>query len=443
MKSMPAGAIIREVWYIYCAMKRRMSGVRLGFFVLGVAFLSVAFPTIAETPVQPSLRLVFSRDTADLGEDAFEARRLLFAAVESKFTAQRRYRIERETTEATPEEYVAATDLAAIDAVVFVRITSRLDGSLRSDFDVFSGEAFVRSGEDELPVGDDRFTTVDRISDDLTDAVASLFPGFGRIRFTNTGYPHNFYVTANGVDIGANIREIDLPVGTYDIEIRRRDDGFSQTVGHRRLVLENDDFFEVVFSMDRAAPPVPGYLRLTNPGDRWRAIYTIRGAGLIPLNGLEELSMEEGWSVTGTTLFGDIPFRGFTTGFEAGYLRYVGTVDSGDEFTDSEFSVSVDVTPLLGTLGLSVGPVSGVDFVVRGSGGIAVYRVTEEEQSGGTEDSDRRFNDIDPAFGGVAEFGFGLGKNRRLSLQAAIFGIVTEDDTVTWLQLGVGLGGRF
>jgi hypothetical protein len=145
----------------------------------------------------------------------------------------------------------------------------------------------------------------------------------------------------------------------------------------------------------------------------------------------------------GTTLFGDIPFRGFTTGFDAGFLRYVGTVDSGDEFNSSEVTVTVQATPILGTLGLSVGPVSGVDFVVRGSGGIAIYRVTEEEDSDGTGDWDRSFNDIDPAFAGVAEFGFGLGRNRRLSLEAAIFGIVTDDNTVTWLQLGIGLGGRF
>ncbi|MFP4211580.1 MAG: hypothetical protein ACLFR8_10085 [Alkalispirochaeta sp.] len=443
MKTIPVDAIIREVWYIYCAMKRISSGSYLVCLVFGIMLFVVVLPATAETSIQPSLRLVFSRNTSDLGEDASEARRILLAAIESKFAAQRRYRIERETTDATPEEYVASTGLGSIDVVVFVRIASRLDGSLKSDVDVYSDGSFVRSGEDELPVGEDRFVIVDQISDELSDAVASLFPGFGRIRFTNTGYPHNYYVRANGVDIGANIREIDLPVGTYDIEIRRRDDVFSRTVGHRQVEVNRDGFYELVFVMDRAAPPTPRYFRLMNPDDRWNAIYMIRGATVTPIDGFDELSIDEAWSVMGTTLFGGIPFEGATVGIETGYLRFAGEPDDGDDESGTETSITVNVTPLLGTIGLTTGPVSGIDFILRGSAGIAIYGITVEETDGDIELSDERTSDIDPAFGGVVEFGFGVGKNRRLSIEAGLFGIITGGQIARWAQFGVGLGGRF
>ncbi|MFA7567546.1 MAG: hypothetical protein WCY01_11005, partial [Alkalispirochaeta sp.] len=79
-------------------------------------------------------------------------------------------------------------------------------------------------------------------------------------------------------------------------------------------------------------------------------------------------------------------------------------------------------------------PVSGVDFIARGGAGVSLYSVDR---------TDNRENRYDPAFNGAIEFGFGIGKHSRLSLQTALFGIVRDDNFYSWLQLGVGLGGRF
>ena len=79
-------------------------------------------------------------------------------------------------------------------AILFLRVTPRLDGTIRVDADVYHDGGFRASQEDDLPVGEERFTQVDRIADELTDAVAALYPGFGRIRFTNTGYPASYVV---------------------------------------------------------------------------------------------------------------------------------------------------------------------------------------------------------------------------------------------------------
>lgn len=419
---------------------RRFATVLLVLALLPVVTVGLA---AQDQTLQPSLRLIVSADSGSMTQEEAEARRLIFAAIEARFASQYRYRMSRTATSLAPEEYTAETDLTAYDAVLFLRLNPRLDGTVRFDYDVWHQESFVRSGEEELPFGEDRFSTVDRIADDLTEAVGAQFDGFGRLRFTNNGFDHNYYVKINDQSFGANVEEIDLPVGAYEIEIRRRDDGFSQVVGRRAITLSPDDFFEIVFRMDRAAPPVPGYLRLTDPNDRWRGIFTIRGSGIIPLDGFEDQEMDEGWSTTATALFGDVPFRGFVLGFEAGYLRYTATETIEESFGETDIDIDVNMTPVLGTLGLTVGPVSGVDFIARGGGGVAIYKTRADVEFNGTEIAEERESRIDPIVNGTAEFGFGFGDHFRLSAQFGVFQVFGQDDPFSWIELGIGIGGRF
>jgi len=253
---------------------------------------------------------------------------------------------------------------------------------------------------------------------------ASVVSEFGRLRFSNSGYDHSYYVYANGTFLGADIGEIDLPVGTYEIEIRRRDDGFSHVVGQRTVTLKPDDYVEILFSMDQAAPPVPGYMRLTNPSERWRGIFTLRGAGLIPMGGFESVTTKEAWAAAATALFGHVPFRHFVTGVEVEQLKFRATEEPGVD-------MDVQGTSVMGVLGLTAGPVSGVDFIARGGAGVSIYSVDR---------TDVRENRYDPAFNGAVEFGFGIGKHSRVSLQTGLFGIVRDGRFYSWLQLGVGLG---
>jgi hypothetical protein len=449
-------ANLAKLCYIYRAMKRSIRRRNVAYPVLILMFLLAAGTggVAAQTAhPQPELLLVFGSDTEALNEAESEARRLLYAAVEARFNAQRRYRLSRTLTDLPPEQFVAEEDGKAEtagssgSAILFLRVTPRLDGSIRVDADVYHGGGFRASFEDDLPTGDERFPEVDRIANDLTDTVAALYPGFGRVRFTNPGYPANYVLRIDGLTIGSNINEIDLPVGSYEIEIRRRDDRFSHPIGRRTIRLGDDDFYEIVFSLDRTPPVVPGYMRLTDPTDRWRAIFTLRGSGLIPLNGIQDFTPTESWSATATALFAGIPFRAAVMGVEAGHVRLKGTVDTDDTDADPtgalDATLSVEMSPILGTLGLTVGPVSGVDFVVRGGGGVVLYRINEKVEFENTTVYDYQENRIDPAFSGTVEFGFGLGGNTRLSLQTAVLGVVSDGDIYSWLQLGIGVGGRF
>lgn len=419
---------------------RRHVGVLWVFALLGLSTVGV---TAQDETIQPSLRLIVSDDSGSITQEEAEARRLIFAAIEARFAGQYRYRMSRTATALQPEAYTAENDLSPYDVALFLRLSSRLDGTVRFDYDVWYRGSFVRSGEEELPVGDDRFSSVDLIADELTTVVGEQFDGFGRLRFTNTGFDHNYYVRIDDKPFGANVEEIDLPVGTYEIVIRRRDDGFSQVVGRRSITLRTDDFYEIVFRMERTPPPVPGYLRLTNPNERWRGIFTIRGSGIIPLDGFGDQEMKDGWSTTATALFGDVPFRGFVLGFEAGYLHYTATETIVDPAGDVDIDIEVNMTPVIGTLGLTIGPVSGVDFIARGGAGVAIYETQAEVEFMGMEIADERESRIDPVMNGTAEFGFGLSDHFRLSAQVAFLQIFGEDDPFSWIQLGIGIGGRF
>lgn len=425
---------------------KRLSSRHLIVLLGTVLFATALSVHGADAPaLQPRLRIVVSDDSGEITKEQSESRRLIFAAVEARFAGQARYLISRTTTDVDPEEFVEDEDVSPYDVVLFLRLNPRLDGTLRFDYDVWRDGAFVRSGDEELPVGEERFSRVDTLADGLTDAVGSLFPGFGRLRFSNTGYQTNYYVEINGIDAGGNIEEIDLPIGTYEVVVRRRDEGFSHVVGRSTIELRVDDFYEIVFALDRQPPPIPGYLRYTDPADRWRGIFTIRSSAVFPMEGFEEQQLSSAWSATGTALFGDFLFRGFLLGFEAGYLQYRAkeTIDNEIDLAEIDVDIRVDLTPVMGTLGFTIGPVAGVDIIARGGGGIAIYRTTGTAEYLGVEVAKDSENRYDPVASGTFEIGFGLGKHTRLSIQTAYLAIIQENDRFSWIQIGLGLGGRY
>lgn len=380
-------------------------------------------------PLQPDVELILIADRDALAADQQRSIDLVFSAVEAAFRVQRRYDLSRRSVSESVDE---PDGPAAV-----VRVVTRNDGSLGVETDVWDGAGYVASEVYDLPVDDQRFSAAEEIAATLVEQMAGIFPGFGRLRFSNNGFAAPFYVYIDDSYLGAGIDEIDLPTGRYTVEIRRRDDGFEQVVGRVPVQLGEDDFVDVRFSMDRQPPPVPGYLRLMNPEDRWRALLDLRGSYLIPTGGNDYFDATIPVAGFATALFNDVGIRGFVVGFEAGHIYSSGV----DPLSDG--AVTVEATPLFGVLGLTVGPVSGVDLVIRGGGGMALTRSTVEFDDGSGVLSTFAADGYAPAITGTMEFGFGLWGNSRLSLHASWIGIVEDGELFPWIAVGLGFGGRF
>ena len=190
---------------------------RRAFSIVFATFLLIGGGAVVsaenEKPIQPLIHLVFGSAGGDGTDRVTEARHLLHAAVESRFVSEQRYHVVRKETDLEPEPFLESNSDIATGIVVFVRLSARRDGSDRVEYDVWNGNAFTFSREEELPVGRNRFVTVDRIASELSGAVEELFPGFGRIAFLNTGANENFYVWVNERFLGANPAFVELPNG--------------------------------------------------------------------------------------------------------------------------------------------------------------------------------------------------------------------------------------
>ncbi|MFW5827323.1 MAG: hypothetical protein ACOCU4_04490 [Alkalispirochaeta sp.] len=386
--------------------------------------------TTSGSDLQPAVDLVFVAGMESLSDSDQRATALLFSAVEGAFRSQRRYRLSRTDTALLPDP--------ADHPAAFVSVAPRRDGRLGIETDIWNGSEFTSSQVFDLPTDRDRFSVAEEVAQEVTAEIAALFPGFGRVRFSNSGYPASYYVYVDGEFLGANIDEIEMLVGSYEVEVRRRDDGFEQVVGRRDVRLAGDDYLELRFSLAQTPPPVPGFMRLTDPNERWSALFDLRGSYLIPLNGFEFLDTEYGMAVTASALFNDVLIPGLVLGATAGHLYTTGT---DVEFGDVSYELSA--TPALGVLGLSVGPVSGVDFIVRGAGGMALTRSSASVPTPDGSDEALVSDGLSPAFEGVMEFGFGIWRNLRLSLHSSWFGIWEDDQIFSWIGVGLGIGGRY
>ena len=420
-----------------CVVTWNRSRISLFAFILSLAVAAVvpaqqggAVP--APEMLQPQVVLVFGVANADNSVITREARELLETTIEGELRSSLRYVLSRSRTGETPERAVSRMDG---DAVVFARTAPRNDGSLRVELDIWREGGFVWSLESQLPLGRERFRVATELARTVERELARTFSGFGRLAFRNNGFNHPYYVYAQGTLIGVSLRAIELPPGTYAIEVRRRDEGFEHVVGRRTVTLQDDDFLEIRFSMDRTPPPVSGFMRLSNPEDRWTILFDLRGAVMIPEQGFGALD-GVGYGTAATALFNHVLFPGHVLGFEAGYINY------RPEAVGEELDLDLEITSLIVTTGISVGPVSRVDHIVRAGGGMALTRSTVRYNP---DDLDLKFvqNGYSPAFAGSMEFGFGFGRASRLSLNISYQGIYEEEEVFSFIGLALGLGGRF
>lgn len=418
---------MRQAWWRQLMI---LAGFGL-FLTAGQGVAAQMAPAGPVDPIQPDLVLSFSAELESMSSDERRAAELVFSAVEAGFRAQRRYDLRR----------LAATGADSVDQLQVpaaeVRVIVRRDGDLGVETDVWDGAAFVASGVYDLPVDTERFPAADDVATDLMDEVAAIHQGFGRLRFTNTGADQPFYVYVNEVFMGASIDEIELPVDDYEVEVRRRDDGFEQLVGSSVIRLAADDFIDIRFSMNRTPPPVPGFMRLSNPEDRWRVLFDLRASYFIPVAGLDFFEPDIAIGGIGTALFNNVGFRNVVAGLEAGHI-YVSGFD-----TLSPTDIAFTITPAMGTLGFSVGPISRVDFVLRGTGGMALTRSIVGFDDGAGGRSEVIADGFAPVVGGVFEFGFGFGRAARASLHASYLGLLEGSELYSWIGMGLGIGGRF
>ncbi|MCG8479357.1 MAG: hypothetical protein MI724_09705, partial [Spirochaetales bacterium] len=386
--------------------------------------------------IRPAVDVVLSTfDVAILDDAQMNAVRLLQSTVEGRLRTQRRYEIARLTGRATPEEYVASLDgetAVRADGTVFLTLASRRDRGVSIEVDVWDGERFRWSGVEVLPTDDSRFAVADDIARRVSREVAALFPGFARVRFTNTGRRDDYYVYVDETLLGTNIGEIELLVGEYEIDVRVRDERFEYAVGRREVTLLPDDFIDIRFAVGEVARPPDESARAADerrPG----AILDVEVAHFIPSTGLAMFENADATSVTTRALFTGVFVPGFVLGVETG-IAYGETTFIESDIT---FDIEYDLTRLMGTTGFMVGPTSGVDFVIRASGGTAFVRSEVRNSSLNVFEEE---TDWYPAFGFSTELGFGLVGPMRLAVRTSWFAFVDGDTVLSWSTIGIGLG---
>ena len=389
--------------------------------------------------IRPSVDIVFSTvDDAVLDDAQTSAVRLLQSTVEGRLRTQRRYEIARFTGGMAPEEYIESlreVPAPLADVTVFLTVTSRRDRGLGIEVDVWDGERFRWSGVESLPTDTGRFVVADDIARMVSREVAALFPGFARLRFTNTGRRSDYYVYVDDSPLGTNIGEIELPVGAYEIDVRVRDEQFEYTVGRRQVTLRPDDFIDIRFTVEDLPRPSDDASR---PADERRtaAIFDLEAAYAVPSTGLSMFRNADAVLVTARALFADAFVSGLVLGAEAG----IAYGDTTFPRSGVEFDIEYDLARFMGTAGLVLGPSSGVDFMVRASGGATFVTSEVENTALDVFDEETGWH---PAFGFSTEFGFGFFEAVRVSLRTSWFAFVDEDSVRSWSMVGIGFGTRY
>lgn len=386
--------------------------------------------------IQPSVVLAIYEDGEGDQSGDVQARTLVATAIEGRLRADLRYRLSRRIIAEDPDRYLAGIDTGERGpAVVIVRLAPRRDGSLRVELDLWRSGEYRWSMEEQLPAGDDRFLIVDALTASLSREIAALYPGFGRVRFTNQGATADYYVFADGVYLGANLPAIELPVGRYDFEIRRREDSFEHVIGRSSIEIAPDGLYELQFELGEDPPLVPAYLRLADPEDRWRVLFDSTVLYTVSLFDVGDFVELDSAMVIATALFNNVLFRNHVFGFMGGYS----STWYDDESTSSELSL----TPIMAATGFTAGPVAGIDVVFLLAGGVAAtssdFVYTDDD------DVEQRYEaqGLSPAYNGSMQFGFGVYRALRLSMTTSVFGVVEDGVAYNWIAFGLGLGARF
>jgi len=397
---------------------------------------SIALPLAAQNSIQPAVVLAVFDDVGENRAEDLEARRLVTTTIEGRLRADRRYRLSRQAIEEDVDRFLSAR--GADDdssAVVMIRLAPRRDGSYRVELDIWSTGDYRWSTEEELPTGDDRFLIADALAAELSRELGALYPGFGRIRFANTGADADYYVFADGRYLGANITAIELPIGTYDLEMRRREDEFEHVIGRSTIDVERNGLYELRFALGERPPTVPAIVRLSDPEDRWKVLFDVSSLYTIPTFEIAGDTDEQSVMGLATALFNDVLFRNHLLGFQAGVLS--------TWYNEDSLSSELYVTPVLATTGFAIGPVAGVDLVFHFGGGLAA--TTSDFVYTDTDGIEQRFGGqgVTPAYIGTMQFGFGIYDPFRLSLTTTGFGVVEDGEPYTWIAVGLGVGARF
>lgn len=402
-----------------------------------LAFVSVLSVTIAaEETIRPTVVLAVYDDGAVERPADLEARRLVATTIEGRLRADLRYRLSRTTITDDPERYLDEIDTGdGGPAIVLVRLAPRRDGSLRVELDLWRGGEYRWSFEEELPSGDDRFLIVDALAALLSREIAELYPGFGRVRFASTGAQVDYFVYADGAYLGADLYAIELPIGDYEIEIRRRDAEFEYAVGRTTITLQDNDLYELRFELSERPPAVPAFLRLADPEDRWSRLFDITALYSIPMFDVAEGLDLHAATGLATVLFNNVFFRNHILGFQAGF--------SETWYDEDPLSNELSVTPVMATTGFAIGPVAGVDFVLHAGGGIAATS-SEFVYTDGDGD-EQQFGDhgFAPAYSATMQYGFAVIRAFRVSLTVNLLGVVEDETVYNWLGFGFGVGARF
>lgn len=407
--------------YIFkVTMKRRR------FFA--VILLSALFaPILWAGTGRPRVALVFS-STEDSGYLS-----ILQTEVESRITSPVRYRIILRRDDRDPEEVVS--DLP-VDAVLFLRLAPRRDGSMRVESDVWAGGSFVWSDEYEVETDDERFTVASRTVDEMVAALDGVFPAYATVEFENRGYDAPCEIFINGESYGASLVPVGLAPGTYEVLIKRRDDIFEYTVARYNLELLEDDYIRLVFGLDPVLPVVPGLRRFASVHDPWWRGIELNGGFLVPLEANGEVDQPLTTSYI-SILSKGLLFNANIWGIESGYTR---TLPGGDS---SETRATVTGIPLMIFTGFQLGPVASIDFVLRFGGGLQLSYLqldiydadTDSVRSAGLES-------IVPVARGVFEFGVRMGKRGRFSVGVQESTVIEPGGVYSWIGVQGSFGVR-
>ena len=277
-----------------------------------------------------------------------------------------------------------------------------------------------------------------QVQEEVEGAVMQLFPGFAWLELDNRGADEDYQVVINDRNMGANLREISLLPGNWNVSVLQEIEDEVYVMGRQELFLEVDDYYRLVFELSRTPPFVPGYLRIERSPDDWKVGFEFGYDFLIPITDDSEESLSDGYAVLSRFMINDFLFPGLVAGVDTG----VGRLYPLDEPPDGELEIFF--IPLFGFLGYRVGPLGGVDFTVKVAGGPQLTRSEFTFDGFGAGEAEEEVDDEILYTGrGSVEFGFNWGRSLRFHLGASFWGMWDEPDLFGFIGLQGGVGFKF
>ncbi|WP_018527639.1 hypothetical protein [Alkalispirochaeta alkalica] len=415
---------------------------RRGLLLLSatVLFLSgagVVFPEGHE--LLPSLG-IYLPPAGDEGRDPGEVSGvlpLLETLLEGSFRESGLFRLRRERGDGPPVPAFSP----GVDAVVAARAEAGPGGDTRVELELFHQGRSVWIQSREIP-SDGRtpevFPQLFRLVSAAREELEGYFPDHGRLLLRNHGVPGAYAVYAGGRLLGHGLEEVILPAGEHRLELWLLRGDIEYPLVRRTVQIAPGELLEVHFALQEDAG-TPGISFFGGLSDPWYALFDLRAALMIPLEGFEEFS---GLAAGGfaTVLFNDLLFRHHVLGVEAGFISF----DPDLKDSDDPLDATLEAALLLLTTGISFGPVPVADMALRGGAGVAMTNSSVRDgKDGGGVVSDSSDASYKPAFSTSLDIGIGLGKTGRFSISVGYYGIYDKGDIFSFLGLGLGLGARF